>query len=342
MSRLSTGDRPDWDAFVLHHPEGTLFHLLGWMDAVAETFSHQPVYLIARREGKVCGVLPLFVVRSWLAGTLLVSVPYAVYGGIVADDADTANALFGEARMLADACGARCIDFRSRSRVIASLTPNERYVSFAKTLPDDPDQVLGTLPRKARAAARKARFDYRLTATFGADQLRTVWRLYTISMKRLGSLNYPFEFFERLADRFAENTLVSCIRHEGRPVAGLVTFAFRDTVMPYFVGTAPEAERVCASNFVYLTLMERAVEMRIKVFDFGRSRVDNHGTLAFKKHQGFNPEPLGYQFYVPPGRTPPNLTPSSRFFKRASGIYRRLPCFVTRPVGAWLAGAVPG
>jgi hypothetical protein len=202
--------------------------------------------------------------------------------------------------------------------------------------------VLGWLPRKARAAARNARDKYGLTVQFDDVHLPEVWRLYCRSMRRLGSLNYPYSFFEHLVARTPGAHLVSLVRHEGRPVAGLVTFLFNSTALPYFVGCDPRCNRMSVNNFVYLTAMERSVEMGCRVFDFGRSRRDNTGCCDFKRFHGFEPEVLQYQRIVAPERTAPNLTPSNPKFRLARRIWPMLPLWITRPLGAALTRHVPG
>jgi hypothetical protein len=60
--------REDWDRFVLHHPEGTLFHLTAWKRAIEREFGFEPRYLIAEAAGTIRGVLPLFLSSNWIQG----------------------------------------------------------------------------------------------------------------------------------------------------------------------------------------------------------------------------------------------------------------------------------
>src|SRR5690606_35401109 len=115
---------------------------------------------------------------SRLAGTILVSVPYAVYGGALADDDETRAALLAFAQGLAARIGARWLDIRSAEAMHPGLPVTNRYVTFRKALPEKPSEVLAALPRKARAAARQARERYGLRTAFGDEHLETVWRLY--------------------------------------------------------------------------------------------------------------------------------------------------------------------
>src|SRR5437762_9623453 len=78
-----------WDAFVRSHPYGSPFHLMGWKASIEETFGYEPLYLIAEEDGRMRGVLPLFLVRSLLMGKALLSSPFAVYGGPLGDSPET-------------------------------------------------------------------------------------------------------------------------------------------------------------------------------------------------------------------------------------------------------------
>lgn len=273
---------------------------------------------------------------------MLVSVPYAVGGGIVADDNQVASALFEAARDIATDRRCTTIELRSERAAVPDVAVIDRYVGFRRTLPDSPDDVLGWLPRKARAAARNARNKYGLEASFGDEHLRELWELYTISMRRLGSLNYPYSFFEQLVANTPDRHWVCLVCRDGRPVAGLFTFLFRESVIPYFIGTTDEAKRCSAANLVYLTAMERGVAQGYRAFDFGRSRRENRGSYDFKRFNGFSPRPLQYQTYTLPGSRPQNLTPSNPKFRTARALWKYLPLFVTRSVGARLARHIPG
>lgn len=339
---LAPGMEAAWEDYVRGHPRGTLFHTLGWRNAVAAAFPHQAFYHIAMRRGAIAGVLPLFLVRSWVAGRLLVSVPYGVGGGIISDDTCAAQALADAARHLAEEHRCRAIDLRSERADVADWPVVDRYVSFRRTLPPTAAEVADWLPRKARAAARNGRDKYGLTIAYGDEHLNTVWRLYTRSMRRLGSLAYPLSFFRALLAQTPDAHWVGLVSWRDGPVAGLVTFLFRDRVMPYFVGTSAAARRCSAANFLYFSTMERAVAFGYREFDFGRSRRGNAGSFDFKRFHGFEPMPLEYQYYSPRGTAAPRLSPDDRCYRAIRRLWSHLPLPATQLMGSLLSRHVPG
>jgi FemAB-related protein (PEP-CTERM system-associated) len=339
---MAPEERAQWDKYVCARPEATFFHSSAWRATVRRTFQHRDVSLIARRRDRIVGLLPMFHIRSRFGGRMLVSVPYGVGGGIIAEDDEATAALFDRARDIAARHKCSVIDLRSARATVPELPVVDRYVGFKRNLPQTPGEVLRWLPRKARAAARNGRQRFGLRVDYGQEHLKTVWRLYTRSMRRLASLAYPYSFFENLQTEAPDRVWTSIVQWRGKTVAGLVTLLFRDTVMPYFIGTTDRARKCSAANFIYLAVMERAVAEGYRVFDFGRSRRDNEGSYNFKRFNGFEPQPLGYQQYVPPGAEPPDLSPSNAKYRLARKVWPKLPLFVTRPVGAYLARHIPG
>jgi hypothetical protein len=83
----------EWDAYVMHHTSATFFHLTGWQRVVEKTFAYRSFSCAAQRNGRITGVLPLFLVRHLPFGHALVSAPLAVYGGICADDTGSRDVL---------------------------------------------------------------------------------------------------------------------------------------------------------------------------------------------------------------------------------------------------------
>src|SRR5689334_22128834 len=90
---LESEDWTSWDAFVDTHPHGSPFHLLAWKKSIETTFRYQPHYLLASDAGRIRAVLPLFLVSNLIVGKILLSTPFAVYGGILADSGEALAAM---------------------------------------------------------------------------------------------------------------------------------------------------------------------------------------------------------------------------------------------------------
>jgi CelD/BcsL family acetyltransferase involved in cellulose biosynthesis len=81
ISSAAESDRAAWDDFISRTPGGSFYHRFGWKGLVEREFGHRTEYLVARRDGEICGVLPLVFLESRLFGRILCSVPFLNYGG---------------------------------------------------------------------------------------------------------------------------------------------------------------------------------------------------------------------------------------------------------------------
>lgn len=342
ISRLVPGLEEAWNEFVERSSGATPFHELQWMRAVRDVYGHRPHYLVARSDPDktVRAVLPLFEVNGPFTGRALVSVPYAVYGGVASESPEAADALYEEARSLAQELGVRYLELRE-GRDLPGFEQRCHHYTFRKRLPDRPEDVLPSFPRKARAAVRKAMNEYKLTAKFGHELIDEFFHLYAVSLRRLASPPHDKQFLERLRDEYGERCIIQVVYKDNTPVAGCLSLQFRNQMLPYFAGIDDGHSAMNTSNYLYFRLMEYAVERGSEIFDFGRTRQDNIGGCQFKTNQGFEPEPLPYAFFSPDGAAPPDLRPSNRKFSLAQAVWKRMPLTLVSRFGSRVTHWLP-
>ena len=144
-----------WDAFVFACPQATFFHRAAWQAVLGAAFRHDTYFLYAERGGQIDGVLPLAHVKSLLFGNALVSLPFAVYGGVAASDDAAADALEHEAQRIAQKLGVDHLELRQVERRHADWPRQDLYVTFRKAILADEEANMLAIPRKQRAMVRK-------------------------------------------------------------------------------------------------------------------------------------------------------------------------------------------
>jgi FemAB-related protein (PEP-CTERM system-associated) len=322
---------PDWDDYVLARPSATFFHLRGWAKVLGRTFGYRDCSLSVRRGGRTCGVLPLMLARNLPSGRSLVSTPFGVYGGICADDEDAASVLLEGARTLAERLGVRYVELRN-TEAVAGLPVKDLYVTFRRPILPTHDENMARIPRNQRRSIRVG-INRGLTSRVGGnDLLEAFYGVYSQSMRNHGTPVFPRRLFTNLLDEFGASCRILGVFHEERLVSGVMTFFFRDQVMPYYGGSVREALHLAANDFMYWSLMCHGSDEGFGVFDFGRSKVDS-GPYHFKRHWGFEPTPLPYQYLLVRQRSIPDLSPRNPGFGPAIRIWRRIPLSVTQWIG---------
>ena len=320
-----------WDAFVEACPQATFFHKAGWQAIVGEVFRHPTHFLYAERSGTIEGVLPLAHVKSRLFGNALVSLPFAVYGGVAASNAQAAEALEGEAQTIARACGVDHLELRNVVERHADWPRQDLYVTFRKDLLPEPEANLQAIPRKQRAMVRKG-IKNGLASTPDATSER-FFALYADNVHRHGTPALPRRYFDALLRVFGDASEILTVEDgDGRALSSVFSFYFRDEVLPYYAGDDTLARELAANDFKYWELMRRACERGVRVFDYGRSKRGT-GSFAFKKNWGFEPQPLSYEYCLYRRDSIPQNNPSNAKYRLLIAAWRRLPIGVANRLG---------
>lgn len=323
-----------WENYVATAPEATFFHRAGWQNILHTVFGHRTFFLYAERGGIIEGVLPLAQIKSRLFGNSLAALPFAVYGGVVADTTEAATALEEEAERLALELGAAHLEYRNRAPRHPEWPTQDLYVTFRKEIAADEETNMLAIPRKQRAMVRKG-INHRLRAEFDTSADR-FFALFADNVHRHGTPAMPKRYFAALLHEFGKDCeILTVTAPDGTPLSSVLSFYFRDEILPYYAGDAEQARNFYANDFKYWALMCHAAQRGIKVFDYGRSKVGT-GPYAFKKNWGFEPQPLHYEYRLYKRDGIPQNNPNNPKYKLMIEAWRRMPLSLANFLGPFI------
>jgi FemAB-related protein (PEP-CTERM system-associated) len=328
---LAPDDELRWDDFVERCPEATFFHKSAWKRVIETSFGHRTHYLLAERGAEIAGVLPLAEVKSFLFGHALVSLPFCAYGGVAAVETEAVAALHAAARDLGRQLGAGHLELRDRTVRERDWPRQDLYVTFRRPILPEVEANLVAIPRKQRAMVRKG-IEGRLASRIDAD-VDTFFALYADNMHRQGTPPLPKRYFQALRDAFGGDCeVLTVVAPGGEALSSVLSFYFRDEVLPYYAGDVAAARDLAANDFKYWELMRRGCERGYRVFDYGRSKRGT-GAFDFKKHWGFEPTPLAYEYCLYRTERIPEHNPLNPKYRLLIALWRRLPIAVANALG---------
>jgi FemAB-related protein (PEP-CTERM system-associated) len=307
IKTLSFADAARWDKFVETCPKATFFHLSGWKKILEDSFGHKTYYLYAEENGVMQGILPLGHINSFFFGNSLISIPFCVNGGVASKSYHVNNVLVTAACALAQSLKVDYLELRHFQRYCPDWpVKNDLYVTFCKEIYPDAETNLNAIPRKQRAMVRKG-IQANLKSEIDEDVNR-FYDVYSESVRNLGTPVFPLKYFKSIKAAFGKDCEILTITKDNDLVASVMSFYFRDQVLPYYSGGTARARNLKANDFMYWDLMCRASNRGINIFDYGRSKVGT-GSYHFKKNWGFKAEPLNYEFYLVKTDRIPNISP---------------------------------
>ena len=333
-------ERTRLEAYVAGHPHGTAFHRPAWTLAAAKGTGNTARTLIAERGTDVVGLLPLLDITSRLFGRALVSNGFAVGGGVLADDDAVAASLIAEAEELALATHCPSLELRGgylpEARKAWTVTA-AAHCGFVRPLADNDEAQLLAIPRKQRAEVRKS-LAGDLTVDIGTSRADRAahYAVYAECVRNLGTPVFPRRLFGEVLDAFGAEADILTVRHNGQPVASVLSLYHAGAVLPYWGGGTRNARSLRANDRMYYELMLHARRRGCSRVDFGRSKTGS-GPYDFKRNWGFEPEPLRYATWTAPGAQPRNTDPTSSSHSAKIDLWKRLPLPVANLLGPWIS-----
>lgn len=322
-----------WDAFVEQTADGSFFHLAGWREVIADS-GHQCHYLYATEQDSIVGVLPLARVKSWLFGDALVSTPFCVYGGALGAD-PVKRFLESAAIKLAQQLAVDYLELRYPLPQANQLQVRIQHASFQCALAENAEQILAGVKKKQRAVLRHA-LNGNLTYSLDSN-LQDFYRTYSESVLNLGTPVFSKAFFEKIVTSFKERTEILTVRDAGKAVSSVLSFYFKDEVLPYYGGGTRDAKDLKSNDLMYYQLMCHArLDKGCTRYDFGRSKIDS-GAYHYKRHWGMQPVELPYQYVLIKATALPNLSPNNPKYQLFIALWKKLPLTVSQWLGPKLS-----
>ncbi len=331
----------EWDAYVERHPDGTGNHLWAWRGIYERVFGHETIYLAARdRSGSIAGVLPIVKFRHRLFGHFLVSLPFVNHGGVLSSDESASRALVDSALALALRDGASHLELRHTAQCFPDLAARRHKVSMKAPL--EPNAVVAweRLDRKVRNQIRKAEKSGLRVDDGGAELIPDFYSVFARNMRDLGTPVYPRAWFEETVATFPDRARVFVVRHQGRPIAGAITFNHRDSVEIPSASSLRDCRAMCPNMILYWRIMQRAIAEGFRVLDFGRS-TPGEGTYHFKTQWGAEAGPMCWEYGLVASEDVPDRSPSNRRFQAAIAVWRHLPVVLATCLGPQISRYLP-
>ena len=335
VRRAAPSDRARLDAFARAH--GTPFHLHAWAEATRDALGHEDVRLLAEEGGAVTGLLPLTDRRSRLFGRGLISVGFAVGGGVIATTAAARGALLDAALSEGAARGARFVELRGGRAPEGWATKAETYAGFGLDVRATDEEQLLAIPKKKRADVRKGI----KAESEGALRVRTTqdvegfWRAYAVAQRDHGTPVLPRALLRCLASGFGAACEVGEVHGPDGLLGSVLTFTHAGTLYLYHAAVSPAAKRLRAGDALYWFMIRRAAAQGLERVDFGRSKTGT-GPYAYKTYWGMTPEPLTYAYALLDGSAMPDVNPNNPKFTALTNAWRRLPLPVANALGPHL------
>jgi CelD/BcsL family acetyltransferase involved in cellulose biosynthesis len=334
LTALEIADKR-WASFVEGSPEAVPFHRPEWSQLLADCYGYR-AFTFSRVDavGRISCGLPILEVKGPLGGRRWVSLPFTDYCPLLAGSEEEIDWLIDQVDAERRAQGVSRLEVRAPLPKKKDVHRHSTAVTHTLRLSPDVEAVFRSFKRKqVRQPILKAARDGVTVrrAECPGDLVDTFYELHVQTRARLGVPVQPRRYFRLLWQLLIEPGLAfSLLASVGRStVAGAVFMAWNGTITYKYGASRPEFSKLSPNKLLLWTAIRWGCENGYRVFDFGRTDVENAGLRAFKLGWGTIEEPLVYSTMgdVPAGASTARLTALVR------PVIRRMPPWVSRLVG---------
>ena len=335
ISIATEQDNEYWNDYVKQHHSGTFFHLFGWQRVINKSFNHPCYYIKAMDGDQIVGVLPLVEVKSLLFGHALVSTPFCVYGGALANSQGVQQRLEQYACELAEKLQVDYLELRYKDAQSSRLLLKQAHSTFGCDIEQSDEAILAKVKKKQRAVIRHS-LKNQLTSEYTND-VDSFYQVISQSYRNLGTPIFSKCYFKQLLDEFGKDAEILLIKDSNQQVStAVMNFYFNHQVLPYYGGGDVNARQLKSADFMYYQVMCHARAQGKTWFDFGRSKHDS-GPYKYKKNWGMTAQPLHYYYHLVNAKSLPNLSPNNPKYKFFIAIWQKLPLTISQWLGPFLS-----
>jgi CelD/BcsL family acetyltransferase involved in cellulose biosynthesis len=343
LVRAKPNEAKAWDEFVANHPEGRFCHLWGFRRALEKAYGYKCVYLNIHSAGERIGVFPAAAVRY--GSPRLISQPFNEYGGPLTQTLSVDQYAHLAQSLMQIAHEENCQTVEIRGGIGCELAEEAKgwvkipLHSFAILRLDEEERLWrNSLTNEARKGVNRAR-----KAGLVTDIRRGVhavdnsfYKLYLVSMKRLGVPPHPFEFFAELAAALGDRLVAAWVMFHGDPAAILLGCVVGQRIQIWITASDPRCWSIRPNDLAHWEMIRWAFASGLCVFDFGSARYA--GQIQFKTKWGVSLHEYSYYLIGPPDSASTlkieTVQSSSRTMTVMADLWRRfVPLRLTTVLG---------
>lgn len=327
LHELNPLQDPRWPEFLCRQAGASVFHTTEWLRALDRTYGYKPVVLTTSPPaGPLSNAVVFCEVHSWVTGGRLVSLPFSDHCEPLADSSEERESLLRAVVDRAASKNWKYVELRPVSVGVdrTGFESTDQYCLHRLELSGSCEEIFrrfhkDCVQRRIRHAERQP-----LTYEEGRSEslLRRFYELLLLTRRRHQLPPQPLAWFRHLGECLGDMLKIRTLSIDAKPIASIVTIRYKDCMTYKYGCSDPVFNNLGGTALLFWRAMQEATRDGLRVFDMGRSDLDNRSLITFKDRWGATRIPLTYHRY-PRGRA--RVGTSDWKTLVAKRLFRRLP-----------------
>ena len=295
-----------WTEFVQRHPKASVFHSLGWLQALRSTYRYEPLaYTTSSPNQELQNGLLFCLVDSRITGRRLVSLPFTDHCDPLCDSTENLVQLLSFSQQVLEQENLKYLELRptrgdfGEANGVTSFFPTAKFFLHTLSLTPSLVELFQEFDKNCvqRRVQRAERADLVERHGRSEELLKDFFTLFALTRGRLHLPFTPIDWFRNLIRHLEGGVEIRLAYKENTPIAAVLTLRFKETVYYKYGCSDARFNKFGAMPWLLWRTIVEAKTNGAVAFDLGRTEADNLGLLAFKNHFVPQPQPLTYWRY---------------------------------------------
>jgi CelD/BcsL family acetyltransferase involved in cellulose biosynthesis len=315
-----------WRDFLDRHPDASIFHTPGWLEALARTYEYEPVVYTTSPGGKELRSGQVFCrINSWVTGKRLVSLPFSDHAALLLENQNDFDEM---TQLLQDGVHHRrysYVEIRPLAAPSGGTEPfavSKLFYWHRLSLTGDLNSLFKSfhpscVQRKIRRAERE-KLDY--IEGRSEKLIQQFYKLLLYSRRRYGLPPQPIAWFRNLVACVGSGLKLRLASRNGTPICGIMTLSYKKTMVYKYGCSDPKYHNLGGMALLFWKAIQDAKNQDFDELDMGRSDSEDLGLMAFKEHWGAVRKLLTYSRYPAPILQSSGVSWQLRLAKKLCGL----------------------
>jgi hypothetical protein len=292
-----------WSYFIERHSKASVFHTVGWLQALRRTYGYDPVvFTTSPPTGELKNGLVCCYVKSRITGQRLVSLPFSDHCELLFDSYEELDLLICYLRTLVKRERWRYLEIRPIGSQFQETIQNcglsitSKYFLHRLSLHPDLNELLHSFGKDCvqRRIHRAERAGLLEKCGRSEELLEVFYSLFVKTRRRHSLPPIPYAWFRNLIACQGDALEMRLAYKDKIPVAAILTLRFRDGIYYKYGCSDARFNRFGATPWLLWRAIVAGKSNGATEFDMGRTEEENAGLLAFKNHWVSKPRSLVY------------------------------------------------
>jgi hypothetical protein len=298
---------PRWERFLEKHPQASVFHTQGWLEALRRTYAYEPsvVTTAAPGEGLRNGIV-FCRVKSWLTGKRAVSLPFADHCQPLVESPESLAVLVAALREEQARAKWKYLELRPLTAEChleggMRFGKSARFYFHRLDLRPDLDSLYRGLHKSCvqRKIQRAEQENLEYEEGRSEALLAKFYHLLLLTRRRHHVPPQPRAWFHNLLDCLGDRARIHMASKDAQPIASILTLSYKQSLVYKYGCSDSRFHRLGGMPLLFWKAIQEGKRLGAQEFDLGRSETNDPGQAVFKGHLGASGSTLTYLSYPP-------------------------------------------